>query len=80
MLIYDDNRSFEDISKLFLDILKYINIFEVGSVYLLQLGRRPEKNNQIDFLSEMGMTFCVYNFLLEAWNKSGKVGFNMGCY
>ena len=32
MLIYDDNRSFEDILKLFPDILKYENIFEVGSV------------------------------------------------
>ena len=32
MLIYDDNQSFEDILKLFLDILKYENIFEEGSV------------------------------------------------
>ena len=32
MLIYDDNRCFEDILNLYLDILKYENIFEVGSV------------------------------------------------
>ena len=31
------------------------------------------------FLSEKGTTFCVYN-MLEAWNESGKVGFNTGCY
>ena len=80
MLIYDDNRTCEDISKLFLDILKYINIFEGGSVYLLQLGRRPDKTTKLTFLAEKGMTFCVNNLLLEAWNKSGKVGFNMGCY
>ena len=30
MLIYDDTRFVEDILKLFLDILKYGNIFEDG--------------------------------------------------
>ena len=73
MLIYDDNRSFEDILKLFPDILKYENIFEVGSVKLLQLGRRPDKTTKLTgtFLSEQGMTFCVYHFLLEALNEIG---------
>ena len=31
------------------------------------------------FLSKTGMTFCVYIFLLGAWNESGKVGFITGC-
>ena len=82
MLIYDDNRCFKDILNLFLDILKYENILKVGSVKLLQLGRRPDKTTKLTgtFLSEKGMTFCVYNFLLEAWNECGKVGFNTGYY
>ena len=40
------------------------------------------QNHQIDWylLSEKGMTFCVYKFLLGAWNTSGQVGFNTGWY
>ena len=49
---------------------------------LLQLGRRPYKTTKLTgtFLSEKGMTFCVYNFLLEAWSENGKVKFNTGYY
>ena len=32
LLIYGDNRSFEDILKLVSDIQKYENVFEVGIV------------------------------------------------
>ena len=44
----------------------------------VQLVRRLEKTTKFigTFLSEKGMTICVYNFMLEAWNESGKVGFN----
>ena len=47
LLMYGDNRSFEDILKLDLFILKYKNVFEVGSVKLLQLRRRPDKTNKL---------------------------------
>ena len=47
LLVYGDRRSFEDNLKLFLDILKYENVFEVGSVNPLQLGRRPDKTTKL---------------------------------
>ena len=47
LLMYGDNRSFEDILKLDLFILKYKNVFEVGSVKLLQLRRRPDKTTKL---------------------------------
>ena len=70
-LIYGDNGSFEHILKLILDILKYENIFEVGLVQPLKLGRTLDKTTKLTG------TFCVYTFLL--W-ESGKAGFNIGCY
>ena len=33
--MYGDNKSFEDILKLVLDIQKYENVFELGSVFNL---------------------------------------------
>ena len=47
LLMYGVNRSFEDILKLDLFILKYKNVFEVGSVKLLQLRRRPDKTTKL---------------------------------
>ena len=70
-LIYVDNRSFEQIMKLVLDILKYENVFEVGLIQPLQLGRTLDKPTKLTG------TFCVYTILL--W-ESGKAGFNIGCY
>ena len=67
-LIYGDNRSFEDILKLVLDILKYENIFEVGLVQPLQLGRILDKT------IKLAGTFCVYTILLEVFNTYLFVG------
>ena len=47
LLMYGDNRSFEDILKLDLFILKYKNVFEVGSVKPLQLRRRLDKTTKL---------------------------------
>ena len=53
LLMYGDYRSFEDILKLDLFILKYKNVFEVGSVKPLQLSSRP------DITTKLTGTFCV---------------------
>ena len=57
LLINGENRSFEDILKLVLDILKYENIFEVGLVQPLQLGRILDKTIKLAF------TFFIYFFV-----------------
>ena len=67
-LIYGDNRSFEDILKLVLDILKFKNVFEVGLVLPLQLGRTLDKT------IKLAGTFCVYTFLFEVLNTYFFVG------
>ena len=80
MLIYDDNRCFEDILKLYLDILKlkiYLRWDQYNFFSCLEGDRTTKLTGT--FLSEKGMTFCGYNFF-KSWNESGKVGFNTGCY
>ena len=75
LLMYGDYRSFEDILKLDLFILKYKNVFEVGSVKPLQLRRRPDITTKLTstfFLSYKSINFCVYPFVLKVWNTSGK--------
>ena len=59
LLMYGDNRSFEDILKLDLFILKYKNVFEVGSVKPLQLRRRPDKTTKLT-----GTFFCLKRVLI----------------
>ena len=53
LLMYGDNKCFEDILKKTLDILKYENVFEVGSVKPLQLGTRPDQTTKLI------CTFCL---------------------
>ena len=66
--IYGDNISFEYILKLVLNILKYENVFEVGLVQPLQLGRTLDKT------TKLASTFCVNTFLLEVLNTNFFVG------
>ena len=58
-LICDENRSFEDILEFVFDNLKYENVFDVGLVQPLQLGRTLHKTTKLTG------TFCGYTFLLE---------------
>ena len=55
MLIFDDNRSFKDILKLFLDI---------GISLTSSPLKETRQNIKLTgtFLSDKGITFCVYNF------------------
>ena len=72
--MYGDYRSFEDILKLDLFILKYKNVFEVGSVKPLQLRRRLDITNKLTgtFFFVLKEYFCLYPFVLKVWNTSGK--------
>ena len=69
--MYGDYRSFEDILKLDLFILKCKNVFEVGSV---KPRRRPDITTKLTgtYFVLKGYYFWVYSFVLKVWNTSGK--------
>ena len=46
-MMYGANRSFKEVLNKFLDILKCENVFGVGSVEPLQIGRRPDKTTKM---------------------------------
>ena len=71
-----------DILKLDFFILKYKNVFEVGSVKPLQLWRRPEITTKLTgtFLCLKGINFLCISFCVEGLEYKWEVGFNIGCY